>query len=271
MIDHAVITWQDDGTPYSPRFGDVYHARAGAQGQTRHVFLGGNGLPRRWRASSRAGTAVAPGAAGVARAAGAGFTILETGFGLGGNFLSTWDAWRTTEGALRPLRYIGIEEHPPCPEDLERAHAGTPLEGLARVLVAHWPAPAPGMHPISFSDGAVSLLLVFADALAAATALAQPQPALRPGEPSADMAPPVDAFFLDGFAPARNPRMWSPELMSALARLAAPGATAATWSSARRVREALVAAGFEATRAPGYAGKREMTVARLRMGGQRAQ
>src|SRR5690606_40766650 len=84
---------------------------------------------------------------------------------------------------------------------------------------------------------------------------------------SSDLVPdaqPVDAFFLDGFAPERNPELWSVPLMMRLARLAAPDATVATWSSARRVRDALAAAGFDPRRVRGYAGKREMTVGRIR-------
>jgi tRNA 5-methylaminomethyl-2-thiouridine biosynthesis bifunctional protein len=235
MVVPAVIEWDADGTPYAPRFGDVYHARAGALGQARHVFLQGNRLAERWRPST-----------GARR----GFAILETGFGLGTNFLATWDAWRAAAAPPAPLRYVGIELHPPLRADFERMHAASPLGPLAEELAARWPAPVAGLHRIDLDEGKVTLLLVHSDAAAAIERLWKLE------------VPPVDAYFLDGFSPARNPEVWSAALMSRLACLAAPDATAATWSSARRVRDALAAAGFVVQRVPGYAGKREMTVAR---------
>lgn len=73
----------------------------------------------------------------------------------------------------------------------------------------------------------------------------------------------ADAIYLDGFAPERNPAMWTPEVLRRLPRLSAAGATAATWSVAAVVRDGLRAAGFEVTKATGFGGKREMTVARF--------
>ncbi len=237
MVQPAVIEWEADGTPYAPRFGDVYHSRAGALGQARHVFLQGNRLAERWQAPHPAGRR--------------GFTILETGFGLGSNFLATWDAWRAAAAPPVPLRYVGIEMHPPPRADFERMHAASPLRPLADQLAARWPEPVAGLHRIELDQGAVILMLVCADADAAVDRLA-----------TLPEAQAVDAFFLDGFAPSRNPALWSPALLSRLGRLAAPDATAATWSSARRVRDALAGAGFVVQRLPGYAGKSEMIVAR---------
>lgn len=237
MIEPALIEWDPDGTPRSSRFGDVYHARAGALGQARHVFLAGNRLPGRWLQATGSG----------------GFTILETGFGLGSNFLATWDAWRAAGRRPAPLRYIGIEKHPPTLADFQRMHSGSPLAALAGALAARWPPAASGMHRIGLEEGDLQLLLVYADAADAVERIA-----------TLPEAAAVDAFFLDGFAPARNPALWSAKLLARLARLAAPEATAATWSSARPVRDALAAAGFAVERTAGYAGKREMTVARYR-------
>ena len=78
----ARIDWSDAAAPFAPDFDDVYHPRDGALAQARHVFLGGNGLPQRWRGRER-------------------FVVLETGFGLGNNFLATWAAWRDDAAALR--------------------------------------------------------------------------------------------------------------------------------------------------------------------------
>lgn len=223
----AEIQWRDDGTPYAPAYGDLYHPRQGAYEQARQVFLAGNGLPERWRGRRR-------------------FVVLELGFGLGLNFLATWQAWREDAQRCDQLHYVALEGHPPRAADLQRAHAGAPLPQLAQALLAQWPPASPDLHRLDFDDDRVHLHLAFGAADAVL-----PQLQAR-----------FDACFLDGFAPARNAAMWAAPLMHRLARLAAPGATAATWSAARAVREGLAAAGFEVQAAPGFGGKRDITVAR---------
>jgi tRNA 5-methylaminomethyl-2-thiouridine biosynthesis bifunctional protein len=218
-----------DGPPQAPDFGDVYHARAGALAQARHVFLGGNGLPQRWQRRAR-------------------FVVLETGFGLGHNFLATWDAWRADAQRCARLCYVAIDKHPPTRADLARAHAGSPLPALAQALVDAWPPLTPDLHALAFDGGRVLLRLAFGD-------VAAWLPQLRLD---------ADAVYLDGFAPDRNPAMWQPRVLKALAGRVAPGATAATWSVAREVRDGLASAGFVVERAPGLAGKREMSVAQFR-------
>src|SRR5437870_5463179 len=109
-----------DGTPYSEAFGDVYHSAAGGPAQARHVFLGGNGLPGRWAGRER-------------------FVILETGFGLGNNFLATWDAWRRDEHACRQLHFISIEQHPLARDDMRSLARDPHLAALATKLADAWP------------------------------------------------------------------------------------------------------------------------------------
>jgi tRNA 5-methylaminomethyl-2-thiouridine biosynthesis bifunctional protein len=221
----AEIDWRD-GVPFAPAFADVYHPQAGALAQAEHVFLRGNRLPQRWQCRKR-------------------FAILETGFGLGNNFLATWSAWRADP--LRPARlhYVAVDLHPPSRADLARAHERSALPALAAKLVERWPPLVANVHRLAFDGGRVELLLQFAD-------VAQ---ALR------ETVGGIDAFYLDGFAPARNPAMWQPFVFKAMARLAAAKATAATWSVARDVRDGLHGAGFAVERTEGFAGKREMTVA----------
>ena len=190
--------------PYSAAFDDVYHARAGALEQARHVFLGGNGLPARWGARSR-------------------FVILETGFGLGNNFLATWQAWRDDPRRCDRLYFLSVEKHPLRRDDLRHAHAGGALAPLADQLVAQWPPLTPNIHTLRFEQGRVQLLLALGDV----------------HDLVGQWVAQVDAFFLDGFAPAKNPQMWQPHLFKRMARLAAPEATAATWSTARLVRDGL--------------------------------
>lgn len=221
-LQPARIAWDADGTPRSVDFHDVYHARIGAAEQARHVFLQGNGLPGRWRGQHD-------------------FTILEIGFGLGHNFVTTWRAW--TEDPQRPpcLHYVAIEGSPPLRADLQRAHGPQPSAEAARLIEA-WPPLAPGLHRLDFEGGALRLLLALGD--------------VRDLLPALDLA--ADAFYLDGFSPAVNPPMWEPRVMQALARRARPGATAATWSVARCLRDGLDAAGFHWQRHPGIGGKRDV-------------
>ena len=222
------VALDGDGVPYSPEFSDRYHPRQGALAQARQVFLGGNRLPARWRGRCR-------------------FVVLETGFGLGNNFLATWRAWLDDAERCEQLHFISIEARPLSRDDL----AGLPRDGelapLATHLAAAWPPLTCNLHRLVFEAGRVQLLLAFGD-----VAAWLPQ-----------IVASVDAFYLDGFAPARNPEMWEPRLFKAMARIATPEATAATWSVARPVREGLGAAGFEINLAPGSGGKREITVARF--------
>jgi len=232
----ARLAFAADGTPYSEAYGDVYHSAAGGPGQARHVFLAGNGLPERWRGRRR-------------------FTVLETGFGLGLNFLVTWDAWRSDAERCERLHFVSVEKHPFARHDLEQLHARHPeFAPLAAQLHATWPLLVPGVHRLEFEGGRVVLTLAFADATHA----------LR------ELRLAADAVFLDGFEPRRNPELWSPELIRIVARACAPGATAATWSAAASVRDALQGAGFEVQKRPGYAKKRDMLHARVIRSGRDA-
>jgi tRNA 5-methylaminomethyl-2-thiouridine biosynthesis bifunctional protein len=213
-----------DARPYSPAFGDVYHSAAGGLAQAQHVFLHGNGLPGRWQHAAR-------------------FVILETGFGLGLNFLATWSAWKRA-GARGRLHYVAIEKHPFELADLRALHEAYPeLREEAAALHAAWPPLVSGAHRLELGD--VVLTLFFADVAV-----------LR------DLRLAADAIYLDGFAPAKNPQMWTHAVMRAVSRLAARDATLATWSVAGAVREALQASGFAVEKRPGFGGKKEMLVGR---------
>ena len=226
-VQPAHLTSTPQGVPFSEAYGDVYHPLAGALAQARHVFLAGNGLPERWRGRDR-------------------FVILETGFGLGNNFLATWHAWRSDPQAARCLHFVSIERHPLTRSDLAQVPRAPALVDLAALLVEAWPPLTPNLHRLAFDEGRVELLLALGDVHDWL-----PQLVAR-----------VDAFFLDGFAPARNPHMWQPTLFKAMARAAAPEATLATWTAARAVRDGLAAAGFELHRAEGQGGKRDITLGR---------
>jgi len=228
IIDPAVLEFADDGTPWSSRFGDVYHSHKGAIGQASHVFLSGNGLPARWQRRER-------------------FVIVETGFGLGLNFLATWQAWRNDPERARRLHYISFEKHPFSAEDLARAHVAFPeLAEQSAVLCEQWPLATPGMHRLHLDDDRVVLTLYFGDAV----------------DGLGRIHAHADAFYLDGFSPANNPELWSERVCHQLAALAVPGATLATWSVSGQVRRHLNYARFALEKAPGFAAKREMLIGR---------
>ncbi len=223
----ARLAFDTDGQPTAPDFADRYHSPHGALAQARHVFLGGNDLPARWAGRQR-------------------FVILETGFGLGNNFLATWAAWRADPERCERLVFVSFEKHPLTQADMRRVHASSDLSELAAELIAAWPMLTPDIHSLDFDRAHVQLLLGFGDA----------------GELLRGLQAEVDAVYLDGFAPDRNPEMWSPHLITRLGKLAAPGATAATWCAARPVRDALASAGFTVERRPGLGSKVHMSVAR---------
>lgn len=212
-----------DGTPYSALYDDVYHTAHGALAQARHVFLASNALPARWMEAER-------------------FVILETGFGLGLNFLATWQAWRES-GTRGRLYFVSVEKHPFRRDGLAALLAPhAELGALAAELLRQWPPLTTGFHHLHFDAGRVTLTLLLGDAQ---TLLPQ-------------LTAHVDAVYLDGFAPAKNPELWSPALLATLSRLCRSQATLATWSVAGELRRTLQQLGWQVERRPGFAGKREM-------------
>lgn len=228
-LEPARLSFDANGIPYSEAFGDVYHSAAGGLGQSRHVFLAGNDLPARWRNRRR-------------------FVILETGFGLGLNFLATWLEWLNDPLRCSELHFVSVEKHPFRLDDLVRVHGAWPeLSSVATELHRHWPTLVPGFHRLELAERRLVLTLGLGDA-----------EKLLP-----ELDGQADAFYLDGFSPARNPELWSGQLCRCLARLAAPGATLATWSVAGALRRALGEANFVVLKRPGFAAKRHMLAGRF--------
>lgn len=228
----ARLILREDGTPWSETYQDVYHSSSGGLEQARSVFLAGNRLPDRWQGRKH-------------------FTIVETGFGLGLNFLATWAAWRDDPARCGRLHFVSVELHPFTTADLLTAYANEPaFAPLIDELAAQWPPLVPGMHRLHLDGGRVALTLLFGDARA-----------LLP-----QLQAHADAFYLDGFSPAVNPELWSGALIGELARLAAPDATLATWSVRGATRRALQQAGFDCAKHPGFAAKRERLVGRFTRG-----
>ena len=222
------LDWAEDG-PRSPRFGDVYFSHVDGLAESRSVFLAGCGLPDAWRGRRR-------------------FTVAELGFGTGLNILALLDLWRRTREPGARLNIFSIEAYPIAAQDAARALAAWPeLDGLAQALLSAWPDGRRGLCRIEFPALGAILDLAIGEA----------------GEALAGWDGRADAWFLDGFAPAKNPQMWRPELLDLVAARSAPGAVAATFTVAGAVRRGLAAAGFEVEKKPGFGRKRERLEARL--------
>ncbi|HDP3375320.1 tRNA (5-methylaminomethyl-2-thiouridine)(34)-methyltransferase MnmD, partial [Pseudomonas aeruginosa] len=226
-FQHAQLDWDENGQPLSRAFGDVYFSRHSGLNETRHVFLATNRLAERFAALGD----------------GEVLCIGETGFGTGLNFLCAWQLFERVAPAGARLEFVSVEKFPLAAADLRRALALWPeLAPWSEALLDQYLAVHPGFQRLAFAGGRVGLTLLLGDALECL-----PQLDAR-----------VDAWFLDGFAPAKNPDMWSPALFAELARLSAPQATLGTFTSAGFVRRGLIEAGFAMQRVPGYGQKREM-------------
>lgn len=246
-ITNATVSWQDDGTPYSAAFDDVYFSREGGLDETHHVFLQGNDLLQRWHSLD---------AALQARDSYGVFTIVELGFGTGLNFLCTWRLWQQAACQRLRLHYISCEKHPMTHADLSRALAQWPELSVWRdALLASYPDHSAGYHRLplhidahTIRQSPILLDLYYGDALTLLHA-------------QANHAARVDAWYLDGFTPSRNMDLWSDELLQLLADRTRSGGTLASYSVTGRVVRALRGYGFAIEKRPGFGSKREMLVA----------
>ena len=209
----------------SRRFGDVYFSADGPD-EVRRVFLAPAAVAERSQACDQP------------------FTIAELGFGTGLNLVVAAAATRAR------LHFVSFERHPLARADLARALDPWRQDyPLVRPLIAAYPPPVPGWHRRFFESGRVQLSVFFGDVGDGLADLRQQQ---QRG---------VDAWFLDGFAPKRNPGMWRDALFADIAALCAPGATATTFSAAGDVRRRLAAHGFTVRRVDQRPHKRHSTAA----------
>lgn len=224
---HAQLDWDDQGRPRSRVFDDVYFSTESGLDETRHVFLEQNRLRERFAALPPSGR----------------FVIGETGFGTGLNFLCAWQLFEQQADPSARLHFVSVEKYPLTPADLQRALALWPELGpLAERLLRAYVAVHQGFQRLVLDEGRVTLTLLVGDAL----------------EQLPQLDGQIDAWFLDGFAPAKNPEMWTAELFAELARLAAPGSSISTFTSTGWVRRLLNAAGFKMKRTPGIGHKWEV-------------
>ena len=227
VLPHAQLDWDDQGRPYSRVFDDVYFSDKSGLDETRYVFIEQNRLAERFAALPEGGRLV----------------IGETGFGTGLNFLCAWQVFEQHAATGARLHFVSVEKYPLSPADLQRALALWPeLKVFADQLLEQYVAIHQGFQRLTLDHGRVTLTLLIGDAL----------------EQLPQLDARIDAWFLDGFAPAKNPDMWTAELFAELARLAAPGASISTFTSTGWVRRLLNAAGFKMKRTPGIGHKWEI-------------
>lgn len=242
-IHPASIHFNEQGTPVSDVFDDVYFSNESGLEETRYVFLAQNQLPSRWQQHPATF-----------------FHIIETGFGTGLNFLLAWAEFKAHReqyptACCQRLYFSSFEKYPLRQADLALALQRWPsLTVEAELLLAQYPTPLPGCHRLLFENGAVVLDLWLGDVHNSMPQLTEHHRA--------------DAWFLDGFAPSKNPEMWQPALFSQMARLSKPECTVATFTSAGIVRRGLQQAGFVVQKVKGFGRKREMTIGQFQGGNE---
>lgn len=222
----SALLWRE-GTPVSAQFDDVYFSVDDGLAEVGHVFLAQNDLPERWQCWS------------------GDCSVYETGFGTGLNFLAAWQLWQATSQAnnkLGQLHFTSCEKYPLTAPEIEQALKVWPeLAPLSRQLTGVW---AGGVQPgFNTWQLAGAVLTVFVGEVE---------------EMLFQLDAPCHAWFLDGFAPAKNPAMWTPAVFDEMARLSRPATTFATFTAAGVVKRGLTEAGFTVEKTRGYGRKRDM-------------
>lgn len=221
---YAKLEWHN-GMPYSAMFNDVYFSSDDGLLETEYVFIEGNDLASRWQ-SLDTDT----------------FTIIETGFGTGLNFLCAASSWLKNAPADAGLNFISVEKYPLNLEDIGKALSHWPaLQALADQLLPQYETLL-NTGSVLLCNGRIRLSVLVGDATSCLSQLDAK----------------TDAWFLDGFAPAKNQEMWQAALFEQMARLSHEKTTFATFTSAGAVRRGLIAAGFKVMKRTGFGKKREM-------------
>lgn len=234
----AKVHWDPQGQPFSEDFNDVYFNTDSGIDESHFVYINPSRLQERWQQHQGS------------------FTLVETGFGTGLNFILTWLEWikfqksakentraDTDQQRSNHLHFISIEKFPLTKQQISQALSLFPqLKHVSDQLTDEYPLLVKGFHSLQFKDHNLTLTLIFDDA-------SQALPQLNG---------PIDAWYLDGFAPAKNPDMWTETLYSSMAQLSRKNTTLATFTAAGDVRRALSAAGFKLNKVSGFGMKREM-------------
>ena len=236
MKSKKTIIFQENGAPYSKEFDDIYFDSKTGYKQSKTVFIETNNILDRLEKNVDL------------------FTIAETGFGTGLNFLLTLEAYKqslsvktehiytennsaTQTDKIKKLHFISVEKYPLSKESLAKSFQLFPnLTEFYQPLLEQYPEGFENSKNSSFEfiffDGNVKLTLYIGDATQTYTTLKSPKEGL------------VDAWYLDGFSPRKNPDMWSVDLFEQIARLAKEQSTLSTFTIAGFVRRQLIDVGF---------------------------
>jgi len=229
------ISWDQNGLPHSLKFDDKYFCRENGLAESQYIFCDGNHLKDRW-------TKLIPKDSHT-------FTIIETGFGSGLNFLCAWKLWEEAASPNWTLHYISIDQYPLSPEDLSKTLQLWPSLKLYTNQLIHQYNPLNYTNQqIYFNEKTVHLTLIFDHVLKALDKLKN----------QSIISSSADAWFLDGFAPSKNPEMWSEEMFACMADLSRLKTTLATFTVAGKVRRGLNQQGFTTTKTKGFGKKRQM-------------
>ena len=237
-ITLAQIRWSDEGVPFSTEFDDYYFSTDDGLTEIEHNFIKPNHLLSRFTATAEQQT----------------FRLVETGFGSGLNFIKTVALWLEVAPRQAQLHFISFEKHPMSLDDLSQVHRllpenENPLIDIAAELRQHYPVLLPGWHDVYLFDKRIRLTLWLGDVLKGLSELSTNNL--------------VDAWFLDGFAPAKNPQMWQPGLYQQMARLSHLESTFSTFTAAGDVRRNLMKVGFKVEKSTGFGKKREVCFGQL--------
>ncbi|EMK25636.1 bifunctional tRNA (5-methylaminomethyl-2-thiouridine)(34)-methyltransferase MnmD/FAD-dependent 5-carboxymethylaminomethyl-2-thiouridine(34) oxidoreductase MnmC [Leptospira kirschneri] len=223
-----MLTWKNNLTPVSERFDDIYFSPENGLEETKHVFIEGNDLYNRWKNLNIQNS----------------FCILELGFGTGLNFLTAWKEYLEYKDRFR-LHFISVEKFPLNREEISKALSTfSELAEIKKEFLSSYQDLIPGMNYFQFLGGRIHLSLFLDDV---SNALCE-------------ISGKVDAIFLDGFAPSKNPEMWDKSVLENLKYVSKKGTTLSTFTVARTVRDSLSSAGFKLEKRPGFGRKREMLI-----------
>jgi len=239
IITPARLSWTEHQEPFAEDFKDCYFSSSDGLAETRHVFINGNSLNERWKILAEDT-----------------FIIGEIGFGTGLNFVAAWKLWGDIAPAHAHLVFVSDELHPLQKEDLVKAAERWPeLKSFYDQLITQYPSLTPGFHTLRFDR--VTLVLLLGDATEMFNEIQETD---HP-DFNRHYGCKFDAWFLDGFAPAKNPALWSDSLIQTIALLSKDETTLATFSAAGDMRRALESSGFQVQKQKGFANKREMVTA----------
>ena len=249
VIEQTKITFQSDGSPYSSQFDDIYFDTEQGTSQSEYVFIDGNNIRARLTECQET------------------FVIAETGFGTGLNFLLVLEIFHKIKQhqyqqslpSTSNVRFISVEKFPLSREQLAQSLMILPqLTPYSEQLIAQYPEIPEQDITLSFLDGAVTLTLLFNDATLGLATLSSKSHQVNSDNRKPERSAMVDAWFLDGFSPAKNPEMWQEGLFQQITRLSKEQATLSTFTASGHVKRQLIQAGFRVEKRVANGKKNEM-------------